>query len=75
MKTLKETFSEYLLRQVLRWDPVGDIAREVNDDPDWPSHVRDIDAFHRYLNTHHAPEAAHDALDAAWAEYRNRRTS
>ena len=63
------TFTAYLRRQTRRQGPVGDIAREVQEDPNWPEGVGDIDGLHDYLNTHTTYAPAHEALDMAWDEY------
>ena len=34
---MRDTFTEWLLRQADRADPVGDLAGDVTRDPDWPT--------------------------------------
>lgn len=73
MKTPKETFNDYLLRQVLRWDPVGDLGRDVREDKDWPKRGRTLAHFETYLEKRGACSGAIDALYAAWKDYQDSR--
>lgn len=59
----------HLRRQQRRDDPVGDLARDVAIDPDWPRGVRSLAAFDRYLESCGACDGAHRSLRRAYAEW------
>ena len=62
-------FSEWLLDQRHRNDPVGDLARDAALDPAWPAEAATKSAYREHLRTQGAFPGALAALDAAWAEY------
>lgn len=67
---MRANFYVWLLEQQSRKDPVGDLAREVRQDPGWPKFTNTNDAdCHRHLDFHDVKPAVHEALDRAWREY------
>lgn len=62
-------FTEWLLRQAGRDDPIGDLASDVGRDPDWPAGSRSLSRFLVYLRNRGACEGAIAALRAAWSEW------
>jgi uncharacterized protein YozE (UPF0346 family) len=69
MSSSGATFIEWLVRQAYRDDPVGDIARDMLDDPQWPRHGRILADFSVYLGSVGASELALQALQQAWDEW------
>ncbi|MBE3597759.1 MAG: hypothetical protein IMX02_02800 [Limnochordaceae bacterium] len=63
-------FTGWLRRQWRRDDPVGDLARDVRLDPDWPGRARRPQTYRRYLEQCGACEGALRALERAWVEWR-----
>lgn len=63
------SFSAWLKKQKKRPDAVGDLARDVCRDPDWPARARKLLTFRRYLQDCGACEGAMESLERAWAEY------
>jgi uncharacterized protein YozE (UPF0346 family) len=66
---MRDTFTEWLLRQADRADPVGDLAGDVTRDPDWPTSGRGLSRFVVYLRNRGACDGAIAALRAAWCEW------
>ena len=63
-------FTWWLLRQRDRDDPIGDLARDVANDNQWPSPLIDGESpFCDYLAFRGACIEARAALRTAWAEY------
>ena len=67
---MREPFTTWLLWQIGRDDPVGDLASDVARDPDWPSGGRGPGRFLVYLRNRGACDGAIAALRAAWAEWK-----
>lgn len=67
-----KTFSSYLIDQLERHHPIGDIARDSFAEGDNPRMLR-FTEWRSYLESYGACEAAHRALVMAWAEYRRLR--
>jgi hypothetical protein len=65
------TFTTWLAIQRERDDWIGDIARDVASDRDWPA-CNTMAASLQYLLQCNACEAALAAMTAAWREFRNR---
>lgn len=61
-------FSKWLLNQQHRDDPIGDLARDVVADRNWPS-AGNLDSYLDYLADMHAAAIAIDVLEKAWREY------
>lgn len=61
-------FNDWLLRQSGRKDPVGGLAREMMDDPDWPR-TQDIGTYVRYVEGHGAGPEVQAVVRQAWAEW------
>jgi uncharacterized protein YozE (UPF0346 family) len=71
--TVSKSFTAWLIEQRKRDDPTGDLARDVRRDLMWPRNARSLAAFRVYLRNNNADESAVAALEAAWAEYQERR--
>ncbi len=67
-----EAFLIWLAQQARRDDPVGDCARDMLDDPDWPQTATTFDTAHAYLTSINASTNALDALREAWDEWQRR---
>lgn len=68
----KHSFTAWLKLQRRRNDSVGDLARDICRDPDWPQ-GRTWRAFAAYLAERNACEGAQEALDRAWGEHQQHR--
>jgi len=66
--TASHSFTGWLKRQHRRNDPIGDLARDVLRDPNWPR-GRTLKPFLEYLTRQGASERARAALEKAWREY------
>ena len=64
----KPAFTEWLLRQAHRNDPIGDLAYDAKDDSTWPSADLHTD-YRDYLSNQGVSTACLDALRAAWTEW------
>ncbi|MEB3191101.1 MAG: YozE family protein, partial [Snowella sp.] len=62
-------FRQWLLPQIERPDRVGDIARDVEDDPGFPQEINRYEELEDYLLLKGACEAAIDSSKEAWLEY------
>ncbi len=62
-------FTDWLLQQADRDDPVGDLASDVARDPDWPASSRSLSRLLVYLRNRGACEGAIQALRTAWGEW------
>lgn len=63
------TFIDWLIRQAHRDDPIGDIARDMLDDPHWPESGTILADFRDYLTSVRASDLALQALQQAWNEW------
>jgi uncharacterized protein YozE (UPF0346 family) len=61
-------FYTWLMHNRWRADPVGDIARDVHSDKNWPKRANSWAAVKDALPAS-ACDGAQRALEAAWAEY------
>jgi hypothetical protein len=59
-------FSDWLRLRAGRDDLVGDLARDVIEDEEWPEDAS-LPALHFYLYLE--PASVHEALDLAWFEW------
>ncbi len=62
-------FGDWLPFQVDRDDPVGDIARDLLEDPYAPRDAETLQEIEDYLRRLHASRQALAALRDAWAEW------
>ena len=62
-------FSTWLAKQQERDDPVGDLAKDVQRDPDRPGARAQYTGWVNHLQAKQASGAAMDALRRAWQEY------
>jgi uncharacterized protein YozE (UPF0346 family) len=70
---VRQSFDRWLREQRHRDDPVGDLARDVISDPDWPRGAGEH-AQRRYLIYEvWACDGAVEAHARAWREYREQR--
>ncbi len=62
------TFKAWLMLQMKRDDPVGDLARDILKDPTWPR-TQDTVKLRQYMVKRGSVENALLALDRAYSEY------
>jgi hypothetical protein len=62
-------FTRWLLEQEHRMDPVGDLARDVKLDKDWPNRPGSIDLFRGHVIRRGGCSEARHALGSAWTEF------
>ena len=62
-------FSTWLAKQQERDDPIGDLAKDVQRDPDRPGARAQYPGWVNHLQAKQASGAAMDALQRAWQEY------
>lgn len=67
------SFLAWLALQAQRDDAVGDCARDMLDDTDWPPEATTLETARAYLESVHASGLAIAALHEAWDEWRRRR--
>ncbi|MGQ9683846.1 MAG: YozE family protein [Anaerolineae bacterium] len=67
---MRASFTQWLLQQVDRDDPVGDLAGDAARDPEWPAGGRGLSRFLVYLRNRGACEGAITALQLAWSEWK-----
>ena len=63
------TFLVWLAQQARRDDAVGDCARDMLDDPDWPPTATTFETACAYLVSVQASPPALEALREAWDEW------
>lgn len=63
------SFLTWLALQAQRDDAVGDCARDMLDDPDWPPAATTYPTARAYLESVHASRLAIEALREAWDEW------
>jgi uncharacterized protein YozE (UPF0346 family) len=73
MNQKTDNFSTWLAGMQNRNSPVGDLARDMLSDNDWPKDGTDKMTFKRYLENQHACDGARNALETAWGSYRKAR--
>ncbi len=66
------SFLAWLALQAQRDDAVGDCARDMLDDPDWPPTATTEATARAYLESINASRLAIDALRGAWDEWQRR---
>ena len=69
MASQNDSFLVWLAKQARRDDPVGDSARDMLDDPDWPPIATTFETARAYLESVHASPKAIEALREAWTEW------
>jgi uncharacterized protein YozE (UPF0346 family) len=69
MAARNDTFLVWLAQQARRDDPVGDCARDMLDDPDWPPTATTFETARAYLESVKASPKAIEALREAWSEW------
>jgi uncharacterized protein YozE (UPF0346 family) len=68
-------FRAWLMRHVDEHSPIGDLARDVRDDAEWPGgEPESFELYNEYLDSMNACEGALDALEEAWSRYEGVRT-
>jgi hypothetical protein len=65
----RDGFLTWLALQARRDDAVGDCARDMLDDLDWPPSATTFEAAWAYLESVNASRPAIEALTEAWAEW------
>jgi CRP-like cAMP-binding protein/uncharacterized protein YozE (UPF0346 family) len=63
-------FYQWLMARTHWGDTVGDAARYVRDDPEWPREVDDVETLVRHMEAVHADEVLQAALRRAWRAWR-----
>ncbi|GGY95715.1 YozE family protein [Streptomyces poonensis] len=63
-----KSFTAWLKTQADQRSAIGDLARDVSADPDWPSR-KGLPGQRDYLEECGAIPAAVDALERAWVQY------
>ena len=66
------SFLAWLALQAQRDDAVGDCARDMLDDPDWPTTATTFETARDYLDSVNASRLAIEALREAWDEWQRR---
>ena len=69
MADANRTFLVWLAQQARRDDAVGDCARDMLDDPDWPATATTFETARAYLESVNASPRAVEALREAWEEW------
>ncbi len=65
----KQTFNEWLKKQSMRDDPVGDLAKDAQYDSSVPSGNASIEDWQLHLENRRACDDAMRTLEEAWEEY------
>jgi len=60
-------FTRWLMEQIKRTDPVGDLARDIQFDTSWAPDLDSLDLALRVID--YASDEAKQALQEAWTEY------
>lgn len=63
------SFTQWLARAQNSDSPLGDLARDVARDPDWPGDADISQVYLRYLSSRHASESAINVWRKAWKSY------
>ena len=68
------SFAAWLRDQRMRDDPVGDLARDAADDPQWPKAPRSLQRLLAYIEASPGGDCtgALESCRRAWAEFRTR---
>ncbi|UKY48506.1 YozE family protein [Streptomyces inhibens] len=75
MSNKPSDFRAWLLRHVDEQSPIGDLARDVRDDDEWPDgEPKSFELYNEYLDSMSACDGALDALEDAWSRYDEIRT-
>lgn len=65
------SFRQWIIKTNLRTDaPIGDLARDVSSDPNFPKGENRLRKLHSYLKWNNACKEALDTLCYAWKEYK-----
>ncbi|MFJ6214910.1 YozE family protein [Streptomyces sp. NPDC092296] len=68
-----KNFRAWLVSYAQIHGPLGDLARTVLDDPDWPEGPADLEKCRSRLLARGADTGAVDSLEEAWDRYRRGR--
>lgn len=74
-RQVKPTFYEFMEKYVEDNTPVGDLARDMRDDPGFPQLSSSKSVIKAYLSSANACDGAIEALDDAWALYDGTKTA
>ncbi|AWK09973.1 hypothetical protein DDQ41_14880 [Streptomyces spongiicola] len=75
MSNEPSNFRAWLMRHVGEQSAIGDLARDVRDDAEWPEgEPESFELYNEYLDSMNACEGALDALEKAWSRYDGIRT-
>lgn len=62
-------FTRWLREQSQRNDRIGDLARDLRVDADWPTKSQKFDTFWAHLQAQHADDSALESFVYAWLEF------
>ena len=66
----KKNFRAWLVSYAQIHGPLGDLARAVLDDPEWPQGLDDLERLRARLRGQGDDTGAVDTLEEAWDRYR-----
>ncbi len=61
-------FNAWLRRQTRRSDEIGELAKVMTDDPDWPQ-SQDLGLYVKYVESQGAGDGTKQVVWAAWQEW------
>lgn len=66
---MRLSFNAWLQRQHTRTDAIGDLARDMRNDPHWPKRKRSLARYSDHIRVSSYSEGALQALYYAWYEW------
>jgi uncharacterized protein YozE (UPF0346 family) len=72
---VENSFYSWLAKRVNQKTPIGDLARDVKRDTHFPKEHQDLELLHCHLSHNAATSEAHSALDEAFREFANPKTT
>lgn len=64
------TFYEYMMYRINEDNPIGDLARDMSEDPKLPRNETPLDMVRYFMLNRNLCDSARRALRDAWREYR-----
>jgi len=72
-KNAQSAFFKWLLRQLKRDDPIGDLAKDVKRDPDFPKTAKTREIIRSYIaHKAHVSRETLVAFDESWSEFKTK---